>query len=456
MIVDQSRETIIELGFKGRVFLVLFIGLIFMSYVFRREIPFNFEFLIGFSGLVGVFWLVRNKLPLPSPSLLIIVGLFILYFVLSLLNTLIFHSFDEVAEGKLKILLLFVGFALFILFLSRFRLTVDSFWWFFVFASLVMNYWFYLEFQAIVIQGVSENDRFGNVYGHEVMFGIFSNSLLIIMLGGFVWAYKKHPSVMILWTILVLSNLAMVIMSQTRSAWIGWPEAVFGWGAFYLYLLSRSNHSLKFKLFVSIVPLMVLTAIFSSKPVVEVFEKRVEIAGSDISHYLNGSDYYTSLGLRLVMYESSLEMISENPVTGVGPDYFSKNFSDYSLQVIEERFGVTDSVGIENNRSDKPHSHAHNQFIMTWVQYGVLSLLTLIVIFVFLIAYFAKNINKVADEKKPIFVAGLIFSVASLLSFFPDSPLEFSRFTGHYLLFFSVLFTFANSFLREQFSKRPA
>jgi O-antigen ligase len=456
MIVDQSRETIIELGFKGRVFLVLFIGLIFMSYVFRREIPFNFEFLIGFSGLVGVFWLVRNKLPLPSPSLLIIVGLFILYFVLSLLNTLIFHSFDEVAEGKLKILLLFVGFALFILFLSRFRLTVDSFWWFFVFASLVMNYWFYLEFQAIVIQGVSENDRFGNVYGHEVMFGIFSNSLLIIMLGGFVWAYKKHPSVMILWTILVLSNLAMVIMSQTRSAWIGWPEAVFGWGAFYLYLLSRSNHSLKFKLFVSIVPLMVLTAIFSSKPVVEVFEKRIEIAGSDISHYLNGSDYYTSLGLRLVMYESSLEMISENPVTGVGPDYFSKNFSDYSLQVIEERFGVTDSVGIENNRSDKPHSHAHNQFIMTWVQYGVLSLLTLIVIFVFLIAYFAKNINKVADEKKPIFVAGLIFSVASLLSFFPDSPLEFSRFTGHYLLFFSVLFTFANSFLREQFSKRPA
>lgn len=414
--------------------------LIFSGYTLRGFFPFNFE-MIFILILVALTSLIWTKKELKFSSQLITFSLLILsYFVYAVFNSLVLHEYGNVAEHKVLIISLFPAFLLFLWLIVQVKPSIDYFWYFLILASLVMLSWGLVEFLQVGYQEIINGFRLGDYYSNPIKFGVYANALFILMLGGIVWAYKKSPLLSLIWIVLLVINLVMVILSQTRTAWIGWPEALIGWGAYYLFLILRSSFSKPLKVLIIVAPITVGLLIIQS-PLFNTLGDRVNLVIENVNVYLDGSDYDTSIGKRFVMYETAVNMIKEKPLVGHGADGFQKVFREESISVLSERFGIKFS-GFE-------FSHVHNQFLMSAVQYGVVASFILLIIFVYLFIFFAKGIKQARVSDKPIFIAGLVFTVATFLAFMPESPLEFSGYSAHFLLFFCLLFGFSLSVLNE-------
>ncbi|WP_040727898.1 O-antigen ligase [Thiomicrorhabdus sp. Kp2] len=410
--------------------------MLFAGYSLRGVIPYNFEQILILMFFLGgyVFW-KQKKHEVLDRSFNIWLLLLTSYWLSIFLISFYHFSFGEVTVQKLQIVFLILGFIVLGLTILNLNPSIDYFWYFLIVASMFMAIWLGMELKAHGLDAVFNATRFGGAYGHPIKFGVYGNGLLILMLGGFVWAYKKHPLLLILWVLLVISNLLIVILSQSRTAWIGWPEAIIGWGGYYLFLILKSSSSKWFKLNIISLPLIVLFLITSSEPVKSVFEKRYMAAVNDIVGYINGDNPYSSLGARFVMYETSWNLIQERPWLGYGADGFKENFKSQSAYVLNSRFSRS-SEGLK-------YSQVHNQFLMTWIQYGIFPVLILLSFFIYILRFFWLGMRSSEPESKPIFIAGIVFSVATFMSFMPESPLEYSSYSAHYWLFLTLLFVFA-------------
>lgn len=421
---------------KWSLTILIFSILLFSGYALRGIVPFNFEMvlIIILLALLTLFW--QQKHLKFNPSLLVFTSLLLLYFLVVSLISQGFHEMGPVTEHKMAVLFLFPAFVLLPWVIYQIKPSIDYFWYFLLIASLVMLFWGVLEIREVGLQAITNGFRLGDYFSNPIKFGIYANALFILMLGGLVWAYQKSKLLFIIWGILIITNLMMVILSQTRTAWIGWPEAIIGWGAYYLFLLTKSEFSKPVKTIILITPILLISALVLS-PLANLFSDRINLAVHDVEVYMDGSNYNTSIGKRFIMYETAIDMIVDKPLLGHGADGFKEAFTEKSKAVLLARFDI-EFDGFK-------FSHVHNQFLMTAVQYGVLAALSLIFIFFYLFVFFIRGINSSTYEDKPIFIAGLVFTVATFLAFMPESPLEFSGYSAHYLLFFSLLFGFANS-----------
>ena len=436
-IANPTSETSSFVANKKWSFAILvFTILLFSGYALRGIVPFNFEVVLVFILIALSVLFVRQKHLSYDSNLLVFTGLILLYFSIVSLALHTFHDMGPITEHKLAILFLFPAFLLLSWLIYQIKPSLDYFWYFIFFASLVMLLWGFLELWQVGLEEIKNGFRLGDYYSNPIKFGVYVNALFILMLGGLVWAYKKSKLVFILWGLLLIANLMMVIMSQTRTAWIGWPEALIGWGAYYLFLLTKSEFAKPVKVIILMTPFLVVLAVVLS-PLSNLFSDRINLAVHDVEVYIDASNYNTSLGKRFIMYETAVEMIVDKPLTGHGADGFKEAFTAKSKAVLLARFGI-EFDGFK-------FSHVHNQFLMTAVQYGVFAALSLIFIFFYLFTFFIRGIRKACNDEKPIFIGGLVFTVATFLAFMPESPLEFSGYSAHYLLFFSLLFGFANS-----------
>ncbi len=437
-IKNNINQQDFNVPFKVFVFtLPLFI---FTGYALRGIVSYNFEIIFAFVSIALITLFFLKKRLNSCPSLWWFTIVLLLYFFSVLLPSLMLHDGGSQSSHKLAILILIPGFILLAWLLYQAKLKVDFFWYFLMLASSVMLIWALLEVNAVGVHSLGKEYRLGDFYSHPIKLGVYANALFILMLGGILWAYKKHPLLLAAWICFLLLDFLMVILSQTRTAWIGWPEALIGWGTYYLFLIWKSNWNSLSKVFVMIVPVLILVGISLTEPVSNVFEKRVQLAVDNVSDYFSGENYQSSLGARLMMYETAIEMIQKKPLVGYGAEDFAKQFKLTSIEKVKERFGV-DFSGFD-------YGHVHNQFLMSWVQYGVMAFVSLLLVFIFLFYHFVVGMRSSKDEDKPIFIAGLVFSVAAFLGFMPESPLEFSGYSAHYLLFFSLLFSFSLSVKR--------
>jgi O-antigen ligase len=83
--------------------------------------------------------------------------------------------------------------------------------------------------------------RFGeSLTPHPIHFGLYSNLILIVLLGGFFWALSKGKNHLIALVVAIVVYMLGVILSESRTAWIGMPEAVIAWSIFYLAYFLRN------------------------------------------------------------------------------------------------------------------------------------------------------------------------------------------------------------------------
>ncbi len=412
----------------------LLVLLIFAGYSLRSVIPYNFEQVFFFVLILFVYLWIKIKIEVWPQDLLIWSGLLFLFCVFVFFSNIIHLPYTDLMREKTQITLLIIGFLMLAWLLFLLKPSMDFFWYFLMAASVVMLIRTVLELNHSGWGSIEEIGRLGDAFGNPIPFGLFANTLFILMLGGLVWAYKKHPIVLFFWILLLFLNLGMVILSQTRTAWVGWGEALIGWGGYYFYLAYRHKVLLKFTgiIVLLVVSLFVMNTIF---PVSKVVEQRASLVLTDIDDYTEKGNPLTSIGLRLSMYETAVTMIQEKPYFGHGSEGFSEQFKEASQRFFLEEFNL--------KHSGLHLSHVHNQFLMTWVQYGLFPVIVLLFLFLFLIWYFWQGLRLACDEEKPIFIAGLVFIASMLVAFMVESPLEFATYSAHYWLFMTLVFVFS-------------
>ncbi len=94
------------------------------------------------------------------------------------------------------------------------------------------------------------------------------------------------------------------------------------------------------------------------------FHKRVNMVGEEVSSFTDNPN--TSIGLRLLFWKNSLEIIKNNPVFGVGTGDFGREYA---------KINSISSPGMV--ATDNPH----NQYVLVLCQFGLLGLVSLLAIF---------------------------------------------------------------------------
>lgn len=424
-------------GFQWMSFLLVL--LIFAGYSLRSVIFYNFEqvFLLVLILFVYLCFQIKVKIEQCPRDLFVWSGFLVVFcFSVLALNAIHFPSADitDISMQKIQITLLIVGFLVLSWVLFLLKPPLDYFWYFLMVASVVMLVRVFMELDCFSLSCFEFKGRLGDKLGNPIAFGLFANTLFILMLGGLVWAYKKHPVLLCFWVLLLTLNLLMVILSQTRTAWLGWAEALIGWGGYYFYLAYRHKMLLKFG---TVIALFMIVFIWISTilPVSKILEQRVSSVVTDIESYVDRTTPLTSVGMRLSIYESSINLIKEKPYFGHGSEAITEQLKEKSQAFFLSEFNL-EHPGLH-------FSHAHNQFLTTWIQYGVWPVVLLLWLFIYLARYFWQGLRKVSEEQKPIFIAGLVFLVSMLVAFLVESPLEFATYSAHYWLFMTLLFVFS-------------
>jgi len=309
-----------------------------------------------------------------------------------------------------------------------FKLTAIDLWKILITATVFVLWVLLSEFHYLQLSFSSiANHRFGAMSSSSVIdFGIYSNTLFVILIGTLFW-FKRLSNV---WKVLLLFALVIslsgAILSQSRTAWIGWPEAFIGWGSFYIYRLYKLKRIKMLIVFLMGV-ILVISAIAMS-PAKEVLDKRIGMAMSDIAQYNNGNPS-TSFGQRFVMYEIGVNQIKETPWLGIGISNFRSFLEEESQKVFEHKYGISGKISF---------SQIHNQFLMYFVTGGILAFTGLVLLFGFLLYYFFKKIKgSQSDDDKVLGIAGMIFTITSLMTFLPESPLQFK---AQFVFFFTITF----------------
>ncbi|SCM83615.1 conserved membrane hypothetical protein [uncultured Sporomusa sp.] len=219
-------------------------------------------------------------------------------------------------------------------------------------------------------------------YAHHAMFGSFMEVVLPLLAVFFIAQpnYKKK----ILYFFLGLVCLAALILTQARGPWLGAGIALF------VVLIAMRN-----KLYVnkkSITASIVLIAI-------------VLVMASPL--YLNRVKTITDLNWasnyhRVLIWESTIHMIQDYPLTGVGLGQFRKIYNaQYISPLSQEPF----------------HLHAHNSYLMYAAENGLINLLA----FIYLLFSIGKSLFEKQKLRDPIGIAVLAVFVALLTNSMVDS-----------------------------------
>ncbi|MEA1988424.1 MAG: O-antigen ligase family protein [Pseudomonadota bacterium] len=420
-----------NLYFLGLIGLILFLNIV------GKLIPFNHEPLFLVLFVYGLFIVFRNKKSPIDYRIVIWGGLLFFYWLVTVIILNMHGELGDRSYSHLNITHSFIAFFAISMAVYYLKPKIDFFWYLIGVAALASAVLFVFEVQAIGWDRFLSGVRLGSAYLHPTKMGVFANTVFIIMLGSLPWAYHKHRVFFVLWIALLVMVFLTVVFSQTRQAWVGWPEAILAWGVYY-FLLFKELHKIKaFKVLVAGVGAgVVFFVLIFNSPVTDVFEKRVSQTYTSINQYLNNENFQTSIGYRFLGYEAAVNGISENFWTGIGEEKFREFQTAETAKIASVKFGMNNYSGID-------YRHIHNQYLMSFLTKGVFGFLSMVLLLVFLYWFFISGLKKSSVENKPIWIAGLVFTIAETLIFIPDSPFIRSDTAAHFLVFSNLLIAFA-------------
>lgn len=417
-----------------KFFYLLILFSLFGGVIAKNTIWFSHEISLVLLTILTVWFYFFSRVRTPDIQLTSDIKkwifLVVLFALLNILPELISFFQGEPYEGKkvglverhlhvlFIIMIVFLGFTMRVNILDLWKLLILSSG-FVLYVILFEFYFLDFNFNRVLYY------RFGSASSGVIDFGIYANTLFVILLGSLFWFKKLSKWWKILLIFSLLVDFSGAILSQSRTAWIGWPEAIIGWGSFYFYRLYSLRKYRQIMLFLMGITLLVTFLLLS--PAKSIFEKRVNLIFTDVSAYQSGNPN-TSLGMRFLMYEAALNQISETPYTGIGINNMQAFITKSTRNLAEEKYEIS--------IIDRVYSQVHNQFLTSFLTGGILAFISLILLFSYLIFYFTKKIRQSHHEKqKLVAVAGLIFTITSLMTFMPESPLNFKV---QFIFFFVV------------------
>lgn len=177
-------------------------------------------------------------------------------------------------------------------------------------------------------------------------------------------------------------TLAMLasVMAGTKGAWIVYPFLMWVISDFHY----NKNTVKQFTAFVA--SILVIAVLLCNIP----FSKhRIEEAVNEVAGYYNHNDFKpTSQGLRLMMWNTALQIYAENPCFGVGPS----NVSDELIKHCRNSPNESIRSGLESYQHYMVH--AHNDWLESLAGQGIGGILALVLFAFFPAAICFKNRRK--------------------------------------------------------------
>lgn len=230
--------------------------------------------------------------------------------------------------------------------------------------ALAVGIWAFLDQPA---GGWTDANRLNNSYTNAIPFG--DTALLLGFLSVFTLGWDKPGD----WRVLGLRLLALVAggyasyLSGTRGAWLAVPVFVVLLGSQYQWFADKK------RLLVATLAIVIsVGALLSTERV----QKRLSDVTKDFSMMQQGEDY-TSVGLRLQLWNASRQIFSHHPVYGVG-----KGHLENELRVMAQRGEV--KAEIVNER-------AHSDFFSTLAEMGTIGVACLLLFYYGISVYFWRH-----------------------------------------------------------------
>ena len=236
-------------------------------------------------------------------------------------------------------------------------------------------------------EGISLDHRLQGLTSHWMT---YSGLLMLVFIFFFVFLfYQERKKQKVIISIFLLIILASILLSLTRSMWVG---ILVSLGIFIIYYKPKILYLLLPTLLILI---LVLPASVKNRLVSTV----------DMNNATNRD--------RLYMVTAGINIFKDYPLTGVGPDNVKKIYDRYKPA-----------------EAELSNPHLHNNFLQVLAERGILALLSLIAAFVVIIIQLIKKIKNSIDVGKSISVGVLFvfigFLVAGMFEYnLGDSEIKF-------------------------------
>ena len=300
-----------------------------------------------------------------------------------------------------------------------------------VFATIVFIIEFWVFGLALLNDPWTRLGEFASIdfggYGNFVM------ATLIVLVG--VAAVQKDTR-LIKWLVLAAILLfVFAVLTKSRTNLLFFPFLFLG------YLVFAFQNKL-FKLKPMIVKLALSLGIFAVAFMAYISTDRIKHAANDIQKLVDNEDYLSSLGLRVLMNKVGAQIVSENPMLGIGLNHFKSakqevlSRSEYS-QVPQHAKDMT--IGF---------TQIHNQFLMDMIFIGLPGLIALLLF----IGYPLWFYSKIYFRQRSLANKFLALSGVMFISYTIFTGLFGSVFTYTYT---SIMYMLVNAMLISYLSNLP-
>ncbi len=315
-------------------------------------------------SLSGIYGLVKHSAKLAQmPQFKILSIVFASYFLIVMISALDSYWQEKTFTVALASLRFYLAGITLLLYVEK----KDIPWLFKLVSWLTLFWTIDALIQYIVgfdlIGRASYEGRLNGIFGeHHVKLGpLLALALPVVMI-----AMRNLPSFM-RW-ISVLLMIVVIILSGTRSAWI---MMLFTLVAYWLHHVKQRRWQLLFKTSIIASVLVSVLWLFSTD-----FQQRINRSLAIFSTSESAIDF--ALADRLSIWETSISMIKEHPINGIGARAFRVAYPDYAE--VDDVWQAKGGVAM----------HAHHWVLEVLAETGIVGLI--IVFFaIYKLFYFIKN-----------------------------------------------------------------
>lgn len=197
--------------------------------------------------------------------------------------------------------------------------------------------------------------RLGSNFLNPIHFGDIATLLFVLSLLSINWIRRDNVWVKALKILGALFAAYASIKGGSRGGWVALPVI-----AVMLIAVGMHRHSWKLKLAAALASVVIIAIPTVLAPVVLT---RFDQIGSDLKAMKQGDDD-SSIGVRLKLYQASVQLFTQNPVFGLGAFGYKRSMPELSAE------GALTPHAAELGRGE-----THNQIFAYAVDYGILGLL---------------------------------------------------------------------------------
>ncbi|KUJ73009.1 hypothetical protein AVO41_04395 [Thiomicrospira sp. WB1] len=280
----------------------------------------------------------------------------------------------------------------------------------------------------VALHGLSSH--LGSIFSNKGTGAWFFSSVMFATIFLGIEKHTQNSSHALHYAVLSLLLLLVIILTSTRSIWLSSFITLIILMPLAIKHYSLLNFLTPKKLFFVFTMVIIVLTLTHNK-----LWPRFEQAASDIEKMAEG-EYYSSLGLRVVMYKISLEGFTQNSISGIGEANYPQAMQN-----------------IYQSKREEPNAHVyrkiaqfkqpHNQFLMEAWTKGILGLLAIVLMFLVPLKLFAHMLKD--PRIKVIALTGIAFLINSFVFFLFGAVLTYSHGIVFFMLWLILLIFTANN-----------